>query len=313
MSTGTIVLVGPGAVGCGIAALLRDDGADVALLDHRPERAQVLAERGVLVELGEIRKTVPVPCSADPRDFPDAALVLILVKAYATEDAVRHALPCAGPETPVLTLQNGLGNWEALARHVRPAQVLAGTVVIGCNLVATGHVRVSGVGEMTFGSPTGFGDTARRARELLAPHWPHLHVVEDIHSALWRKAIINAAINPLTALTGLYNGELLEDPDLRATLRVVVEEAQAVAQAEQAVPFHGDGPEVVEGVCRLTAGNRSSMLQDMLAGRRTEIEQIVGEIVRRAHLRAVPVPMCRALLALVRAAQRRTQAPGGRM
>jgi 2-dehydropantoate 2-reductase len=312
MSIGTIVLVGPGAVGCGIAALLRKGGADVALLDHRPERAALLSERGVILELDGTARTVHLPCSADPGHFAPAALVLILVKAHATEDAIGHALPCVGPDTPVLTLQNGLGNWEAVVRHVRPAQVLAGTVVIGCNLLATGHVRVSGVGEMTFGSPTGFADAARRARELLAPHWPSLHVVEDIHSALWRKAVINAAINPLTALTGLHNGELLDDPDLRATLRVVAEEAQAVAQAEGAAPFRGDGPEVVEGVCRLTAGNRSSMLQDILAGRPTEIDQIVGEIVRRAAMRAVPVPMCRALLALVRAVQRRTQAPDGR-
>jgi 2-dehydropantoate 2-reductase len=306
VSAGRIVLVGPGAVGCGIAGLLRQDGADVALLDHRPERAALLSEQGVHLEQDGTVTTARVPCSADPEDFVDAALVVIVVKAYATEAAIQHALPCVGPPPPALTVQNGLGNWEALARHVRPAQVLAGSVVIGCNLLGTGCVRVAGVGEMTIGSPTGFQEAAHRAQELLAPHWPTLRLAADIEPALWRKAIINAAVNPLTGLTGLLNGELLEDPDLRATLRTVAEEAQAVALAEGVAPFHGDGADVVEGVCRLTAGNRSSMLQDLSAGRPTEIEQIVGEIVRRAAARGIAVPMCRALLGLVRAAQRRS-------
>ncbi|HUS79948.1 MAG TPA: ketopantoate reductase C-terminal domain-containing protein, partial [Armatimonadota bacterium] len=123
-------------------------------------------------------------------------------------------------------------------------------------------------------------------------------VTDDVESALWTKAIVNAAINPLTALTGRPNGELLEHDDLRRTLGLVAEEAAAVAHAcGVAVP--AGIVEVVEGVCRQTAENRSSMLQDVTAGRRTEVDYISGEIARRALAQGMGAPLCTALAALV--------------
>ena len=122
---------------------------------------------------------------------------------------------------------------------------------------------------------------------------------------MWTKATINAAINPLTALTGRPNGELLDDDGLRRTLMLVAEEAAAVARACGATVPDGI-VSVVEGVCRQTAGNRSSMLQDLSAPRLTEIDFINGEIARRGVEVGVPTPLCIVLTALIQDIERKT-------
>lgn len=178
---------------------------------------------------------------------------------------------------------------------------------MGAATEAVGKVRISGVGPIVLGSPTGDHDRARRVAEELARFWPRVQAVEDVEAALWRKAIANAAINPLTALHEVPNGRLLEEPDLRADLRKLVEEAVAVARASGIEPFEADPIEAVEGVCRLTAANHSSMFQDLSQGRRTEIDQINGEIVRRGAAAGIPTPLSEALVAQVKAREGRSQ------
>jgi 2-dehydropantoate 2-reductase len=295
-------------MGCGLGGLLASRGAQVAVLDHRPERAARIAAQGVRIEHEGGELGVRLPCSAAPQDFAGADLLLILVKAYSTRPALAHCAPCIAPHTAVLTLQNGLGNYEVIAESVPPAQVLAGTIVMGCALLGEGHVRISGVGGIVIGSP--FGDTTR-AEELasaLRPFWPAIRTEHPIEAALWRKCIVNAAINPLSACTGLPNGALLEDPNLRELLGNIAREGAAVAQAAGIQPFDGDPVAAVEEVCRVTAGNRTSMLQDVTAGRRTEIHQICGEIVRRARAAGVQAPLCQAMVAVIASLEGRSAA-----
>lgn len=302
MTDSRIIIVGPGALGCGMAALLAQRGADVALLDYRPERAAALRREGIRVEHEGQRSVVRVEASASPADLGQAALLMVLVKAYATAQAAAHATPLVGPDTAVLTLQNGLGNYEALAAHLPPRQVLAGTTVMGCAAEGVGRVRISGIGPLALGSPFGNEELARRAADLLAKPWPdEVRIEARIETALWRKVIVNAAINPLTALTGLRNGALLEDEGLRRALALIAREVGDMAAACGVEGLPDDPAAMVEEVCRLTAQNRSSMLQDVTAGRRTEIEQICGEVARRAEGAGIEAPLCEVLKALVEA------------
>jgi len=298
MAETDVLVVGPGAMGCLHAALLAEGGLRVGLLDHRPERAARIAAQGIVLERAGAAGEVQAACSAEAADFRPARLALILVKSWATEDAVRHALPACTDETLLLTLQNGLGNWERMAEVVPVERVLAGTTSTGATLLGEGAVRLAGLGDIRLGSPAGRADAARRAAVLLDGAGVPARAIEDVQDALWTKAVINAAINPLTALTGRLNGEMVEDAGLRRALTLVAEEAAGVARACGA-----ELPEymatAVEEVCRRTAGNRSSMLQDVSAGRRTEIEFINGEIVRRAAEVGVSAPLCEALTALV--------------
>lgn len=305
MASPRLLIVGPGAMGCGMAALLKQRGADVSLLDYRPDRARQISELGIRVEHEGQQTVVHVPCAAEPTRLGMSDVVIILVKAYATDKAIQHALPCVGPQTAVLTLQNGLGNWQTLAQHVPVAQVLAGTIVMGCASGGVGQVRISGVGEIAVGSPAGKAGWAETVVTALRPYWPQVKYEQDVGAVLWRKAIINAAINPLTALTGLRNGALTEDSGLRETLMAVVEEGRRIADFCGWLPFGDENPAtVVVQVCRLTADNQSSMLQDVRARRRTEIDQICGELLRHGQMRGVRTPVLQAVTALVRGLER---------
>ena len=297
-----VLLVGPGAMGCLHAALLAEAGLPVTLLDHRPERAALISAQGVRLVLPDgPERTVAVPCTADAAPLFPADLVLIFTKAYDTAAAAETARPAVGPDTTVLTLQNGLGNYEVLQQAFTPAQVLAGTTPSGATLLAPGRVRLAGRGEITLGSPAGDRTRAEAAAKLLRRGRLAVTVTDDPDAALWRKAIVNAAINPLGALTRRRNGELLEQEGLRALLGEVAHEAHRVAVAHASALADLDPVAAVEQVCRVTAVNQCSMLQDVLAGRRTEIQQINGEIVRRGQAVGLSTPLGVTLTALVEA------------
>jgi len=288
-------------MGCLYAALLsRAVDIEVSLLDYRPQRAEQIEQQGVIVEAAEGRYTVPVRCSADPNEFPVADLVIVFTKAYDTEAAITRARPLIGPHTAVLTLQNGLGNYQTLQRYIAPQQVLAGTTSSGVTLLGVGHVRQAAVGEIVLGSPVGNADLARQVASMLVPAASVVRVAEDVDALLWRKALINCAINPLTALTRRCNGELLEIAPLRELMAQVAEEVYAVALAAGIDLAEFAATEAVEQVCKATATNQSSMLQDVLASRRTEIDYINGAVARVAREHETAAPLCQCLTALIR-------------
>lgn len=300
MSEGVDVLVvGPGAMGCLHAAMLAEAGIRTGLLDHRPGRAERINQRGIILERGGQELTVPVPCSADAADFAPARLALLLVKAYDTEEATRHALPAIGDDGGVLTLQNGLGNYERIAEIVPQARVLAGTSTFGATLLGEGHVREAGRGFVQLGSPTGNHRRAREAARYLKSAGIECEPASSVDEVLWAKAMVNAAINPLTALTGLRNGRLVEIDSLRELMNAVTVEVSDIARSCGIFVREGI-VQMVEGICAETGDNRSSMLQDISAGRRTEIDFINGEIARRAEERGLEAPLCRMLTTLVK-------------
>jgi 2-dehydropantoate 2-reductase len=324
-------------MGCLHAALFAEADLRVTLLDHRPERAAEIAARGVRLTFPDgAERAVAVPCTAEPAALSPAGLLVVFTKACDTAAALAWARAVVGPKTTVLTLQNGLGNWEMVEEFLgndggpslggrRPAdanvrltvasaatlpraagesaerqfRVLAGSTSSGATLTGVGEIRVAALGETILGSPAADRPCAEAVAALFARAGLPAQVTDDVDAALWRKAILNAAVNPLGALTRRRNGELLEVPALRELLGQVATEAHAVALALGIGLGERDPVAAVEEVCRKTATNQCSMLQDVRAGRRTEIEQINGEIVRRAAAAGVPTPLNQALVALV--------------
>ena len=287
-------------MGCLYAALLsRAANVEVCLLDHRPQRAQQIQQQGVIVEAPDGTYTVSVPCSADPNDFQTADLAIVFTKSYDTEAAIRGAKPLIGAATAVLTLQNGLGNYQTLQQYVAPEQVLAGTTSSGATLLGPGHIRQAGVGEIVLGSPAGNTDVAYQATTIFASASLIVKITEDVNAVLWRKTFINCAINPLTALTRRRNGELLEVKPLRDLMARVAEEVYAVASAA-GIDLREVAPiDAVEEVCKATATNQSSMLQDILAGRRTEIDYPNDAVAQVAREHNATAPLCECLTTLV--------------
>ncbi|MBD3292623.1 MAG: 2-dehydropantoate 2-reductase [Armatimonadia bacterium] len=300
MSEGVgVLIVGPGAMGCLHAAMLAEVGVKTGLLDHRAERAERINERGIVLERDGEERTVQVRCSADAADFAPTRLAIILVKAYDTEQATRDALPAIGEDGGVLTLQNGLGNYERISEIVPQARVIAGTTTSGATLLGEGHVREAGRGFVQLGSPTGNHRRAREAANYLRSAGIECEPASSVDEVLWAKAMVNAAINPLTALTGLRNGKLVEIDALRELMNAVTVEVADIARACGIFVREGI-VRTVEGICAETAENRSSMLQDLSAGRRTEIDYINGAIAERASERGLDAPLCNLLTTLVK-------------
>jgi len=287
-------------MGCLFGHFLARAGHELMLLDHRAERAQLIGQQGLRVETAEGTLTTPVRVASDPQAAGVAELCIIAVKAYATRGAAERSLPLIGPQTQVLSLQNGLGNVEAIAEVVASAQVLGGTTAQGANVVAPGHIRHAGVGETVIGALQGSGDRAAQVAKLFSDAGLPARTTQDLPGLIWSKVIINIGINALTALTRLQNGKLLDYPGTREVMAAAVKEAAAVAQAFGVKLLYPDAVERVEAVATATGKNISSMLQDVRARRRTEIGEIQGAVAAKARELGIPAPVNETLLRLVR-------------
>ncbi len=285
-------ILGCGAMGCLYGtALARDENNAVTFIDHRPERVDFFNRNGVTVhETGGVRH-FPVRAilgrTAAGERFD---LVLVTVKAHQTETAVRENAALITPDTIVFSLQNGLGNIETISGLCPDSPLVAGISNHNSTLLAPGEILHPSAGAHTLaGGLTASGRAAAlKTAAVFRKSGLGLTLVEDIRREIWRKLLINCAINPITALRNQCNGFLLSDPEARREASEILREGIAAAAAE-GVFFSGEEmPEHLEKVCRTTAGGKSSMLQDILAGRRTEIDFINGAVAAVARRNGLP-------------------------
>ena len=301
-----VAILGAGAMGCLFGAGLREAGCDVTLVTRTPESAAILREQGIRIDNGETVRTVEgVAATAEYAAIRGVSAVLVLVKATATANAARAIAPHLTGNTLVVTLQNGLGNIEALRAALPETQVAAGITGNGATVLGVGHIRLGGTAETVLGEVDG-RESARldALRALFAKAKFPARVSGNITGAIWTKLMVNVGINPVSALTGLRNGAVVADADAFGIASEAVREAAAVAAAEN-VRLETDDPVAhMRRVGELTAVNETSMLQDLRAGRITEIEALNGEIERRGKALGLPVPVNATLAALVRLAQK---------
>ena len=296
------LIVGPGAMGCLFAARLKKAGHDVILLDHIAERAALINKQGIKVEgiLGDYTVQVPALTGNIP-GIPDVAA--ICVKANETRQAAKDIETLIGPGTHVLTLQNGLGNVEILEEIFGKERTLGGVTAEGATLLDDGHVRHAGQGDTKFGSELPIGDTLEKIVSAFNDAGFKTQSADNVSSLIWGKLIVNVGINALTAITRLKNGRL---PDVSGTFAVMeqaVREAVAVADAKAIdLPYPDPLGRVVD-VCRATAGNIASMLQDVLKQGLTEVGFINGAIVKEGATLGIPTPVNHTLTCLVQAIQ----------
>ncbi len=291
-----VVVLGTGALGCVFAARLAAQ-VEVWMLGAWAEGIAAVNARGILLHEpdGRLARVTVMACS-DPNQVPAADFVLVLVKSYQTDRAAVWAGRLLKPDGLAVTLQNGLDNGPRLAAVIGAERTAVGVTYTGATRLGPGEVQLVAV-QPTFIGP---GRGATQLAALLTAAGLPTHVTDDIGGRLWAKAVANAAINPLTALWRVTNGALLASPERRALLALLADEAAAVARAAGvALPFE-DAAGHVEAVCRATAANRSSMLQDVLAGRPTEIDSINGILVAEGRRLGVPTPFNEAVWRLLR-------------
>jgi 2-dehydropantoate 2-reductase len=301
MSFERIGIVGPGAMGLLHAAYLAQGGQPVTVVDHRRGRAQRLRQGFRVVPSGDDHPPhIETQLTCRPaRDLkPPFDLLIFTVKAFATGTAAAEAVHLIGPRTVLMSLQNGLGNVEALQQYQRPELILAAVTTSGATLLEENLVIERGLGTISLGSIAGNHERARDVAALLAGAGLPAEALADIWPVIWRKLAINCAINPLTAMLDIENGLLLEAP-VTELMRQVALETGVVAQACGVTLDAASLPEAVSEVCRLTANNVSSMLQDVRAWRQTEIGEINGAVVREAEKVGALAPLNMALTALL--------------
>lgn len=297
-----ISIVGPGAMGCLFAAKLAGAGNDVTLIDYKPERAALLSKSGVSVEEDGVTSTYSVDASSDPSAIADSDGVVFMVKAYSTRDSAERIKDYVSSGAWVLSIQNGMGNVEILSEIFGKERVLAGTSSHGGTMLEPGKIRHAGIGPTFIGKVDNDSPhDIKKVAELFTSAGIETSVAENVLSLLWKKLVINVGINPLTALLRIKNGELLERESALDVSRVAVYEAVLIAEKD-GVDFEDKDPfDLVKDIMSKTAGNISSMHQDVEAGRRTEIDFICGYVVERARQENMTATMNTFLADVIRA------------
>ena len=290
-----IAVMGAGAVGCYFGGMLARAGHAVTLI-ARPAQVQALQRSGLLLQTQTFDQHVAVQASSEASAVRGAQYVLFCVKSTDTEAAGRAMAPHLDAGAVVLSLQNGVDNAERLQTLLnRP--VIAAVVYVATEMVAPGHVRHHGRGDLVLAPAPESADIADLFRAAGIPS----QVSDNATGALWAKLVLNCAYNALSALSGLPYGAMLHSPGLPVAqvMTDIVQECQAVAQAS-GVELPDDLLATVLGLADSMPQQMSSTAQDLARGKPSEIDHLNGFIARRGEALGIATPANRLLHTLVR-------------
>lgn len=302
-----IAIVGAGAMGSLFGGLLAERGHSVTLIDVNVAHLEAIRANGLRLHTDDGDRHIYALQACQPSQAegsPD--LMLVFTKTLHTASALAGVAHMIGADTHVLSLQNGLGNVEVIQRHVAPSRILIGVTTWPADLVGPGHVHSHGQGVARLMSADG-SEHPMLAKVAGALADAGLACTADpaVWTAIWEKVAFNAALNSICAVSHCTVDQLGLIDDGQDLAYSVVEEVLAVAQAQGiAVDQDACAARVADAISR-HVGHKPSMLQDVLAGRKTEVEAINGAVVAAAVRSGIPVPCTRTLLRLVRLVEAR--------
>ncbi|MBA3366005.1 MAG: 2-dehydropantoate 2-reductase [Actinobacteria bacterium] len=296
-----VCVVGCGAVGALFAANLAQlDDVEVWAYDVWREHVDAINSNGLtLTGAGEV--VGRLRATADPAEIQPCEFGIVATKSMHTGGAVAEVAH-AFREGSVCSVQNGVGNEEAIAEHVE--RVIRGTTFPAGKVVAPGRVQWDVKGDTTIGPfeprPAPMSEIERLAGACTRAGMP-TKAVADARGPQWRKLIFNAATNPIGALTGLTHGRVCEDPALRALVTALVEEGKAVASA-QGIQLDEDPEALIDYAAKpdVAYDHKASMLQDVEARRQTEIDFLNGGVARFGRAHGVTTPLNDAVTVLIK-------------
>ena len=290
-----ILIMGSGAMALYFGARLVSAGMNVTLVGSWKEGINTLKKEGIRI-FGEAEgKRYPVTATSDINTINKASVALVLVKSWQTTRAAQQLSEILQPDGIVLTLQNGLGNLEILQNILGKDRAAQGVTTIGATLLKPGIVKKGGEGEVYLESRPKLSTL----KDMLESAGLIIKEVPDISSILWSKLVINAAINPLTALLDVPNGLLLKSSAAKEIMIAAANEAASIASGKGIDLYYKYPDAAVEEVASATSSNISSMLQDIRRGAPTENDYISGAIVREAKELGIPVPWNESLYKLI--------------
>jgi 2-dehydropantoate 2-reductase len=292
-----VAVVGAGAVGCYFGGMLARAGVPVTLI-ARPRHVEAIERDGLFIDGVSVQERIKVGVSTEMSAARGADVILFSVKTVDTESAAKSLVLHLRNNALVLSLQNGVDNVERIHDAVG-LEAIPTVVYVAAAMVAPGHVKHSGAGNLIVGG-------AHRRAELdsvavvFEKSGVPCRISDRIDAELWTKFIMNLAYNAISALTQKKYGVMVADPHIRGIMTRATKEAVAVARV---MGVDLDEPEVIEKVIKLAdvmSGATSSTAQDVARGNRTEIESLNGYLVRRGVELGVDVPVNQTLSALVR-------------
>ena len=294
-----VCVVGAGAVGSLFAAhLAQVDGLEVWAYDVAEPHVDAINRNGLRLT-GEADLIGQVRATTDPAEVPPCEFGIVATKSMFTRDAIAQAAR-AFSDGAVASVQNGVGNEEVIAEHVK--RVIRGTTFPAGHVVEPGVVNMDTRGDTWLGPfeprPASIEQVSRLAEALTAGGM-NTKALEDARGAQWTKLIFNAATNPIGALTRLTHGRVCELPETRRLVSALVAEGKAVADA-LGIKLDSDPDELVDHAAKVAYEHRASMLQDVLAERATEIDALNGGIVSFGREQGVPTPLNEAIVALIK-------------
>jgi 2-dehydropantoate 2-reductase len=309
-----IAFLGAGALGSAIGGSLAEGGADVVLVDAWQAHVDAINRNGLTLREGGADRKVRVRATTSAAGLGAVDVVVVLVKSNDTHVAMEAARSLVGPDTVVMSLQNGLGHEDVLAEVVGRERVIAGKTYKGGVVLGPGHVIAGVKGKETMiGELDGcVTERVQRIADAFNRAGLDTRVSDDIVGTMWDKLMINVATGALAGITRLPYGELYAVPEVEACALAAVDEAIAVARASGVKLSWTDarGPwlKAKEG---LPPEFKTSMLQSLEKGARTEVDYINGSVVRWGERCGVPTPVNATLVACVKGLERRIAAFGG--
>jgi 2-dehydropantoate 2-reductase len=306
-----IYFLGAGALGCAIGGTLAAAGSEVTLIDPFKAHVDAINGDGLRMKDGNTERLVKVHAALSSNGLEPADLVIVLVKSFHTRAAIEGAKGIVGPDTAVISLQNGMGHEEILSEVVGRERVLAGKTYVGGVLLGPGHIVAGTQGKRTVIGEL-HGSVSERvqaiAAEFARAELP-CEVSDNIMGVIWDKLLINVSTGALSGITGQVYGSLYQVPEIEATAIAAVAEAMAVAKAS-GVTLSIKEPRdawlmAAEG---LPYEFKTSMLQSLEKGSITEIDFINGAVVRNGQKFNVPTPVNQTLVAAIKGIERRMEA-----
>ena len=300
-----VVILGAGAMGCLYATYLaKNKNIDLLLLDHNRDRVRTIQEQGLVKE--ENAQTYRIPVHAElsgDEAIGQADVLLLFVKAHQTYAAMKGNSFLIGPDTTVVSLQNGMGNYIEIGKFVPLDQVVIGTSNHNSTIIGYGHFLHAADGKTIIGSFADSGERVDIVRKIFEKTGLDIESSADVRRLIWRKVLVNMSINPLTMLLEVKNGFIQADRHSWECVERILDEGLAVAKADGCEFDREEILELIHKICLVTGSGCSSMFQDRINGRPTEIDFINGTVVKLARKYHLDVPCNTMLVKLVRAAE----------
>lgn len=305
-----ICFLGAGALGSSIGGTLARNGKEVYLVDQWQEHVDQINQHGLIFLEDDQEISIPIKAVTDPSALGEMDIVVVLVKSFATEAAIKQAVPLIGEQTVVLSLQNGLGNEEIIEQQVGSEKIIGGKAYVGGVLVAPGKVIPGVVGkEICIGEMD--GQQTERIQKIAAEFNDGgiiTKISENIKGMIWDKLLINVATGAVAGITGLPYGDLYQVPEIEETAFAAIEEAVAVAKVNN-ITLSTEDPRTVweKAAVGLPYGFKTSILQSLEKKQKSEIDFINGAVVRWGKKMNIPTPFNQALTACVKGIEVRNE------